>query len=41
MSNLSLKVLLADADKKFGDWIKNRDAVMGKIKCPCCNGVFG
>jgi hypothetical protein len=41
VSNLSLKVLLAEADKKFGDWIKNRDAVMGKIKCPCCNGVFG
>lgn len=40
-SPMSLKMLLAEADSKFSHWIRERDAVLGKIKCPCCGGIFG
>lgn len=28
--------LLKQADRLFGDFVKRRDTVDGKIKCPCC-----
>lgn len=32
--------LLKQADKVFGDWIKNRDTKGGKITCVCCKDEY-
>jgi Bacteriophage Lambda NinG protein len=37
----ALKTLMAIADEKFSLYIRNRDAVMGKVKCVCCGNVHG
>ncbi len=38
---VSIKGLMVKADKVFSEWIRNRDAVMGKVKCVCCGREYG
>lgn len=38
---IALKSLMVKADEVFSRWIRNRDSVMGKVKCVCCGKVYG
>lgn len=40
-TDVAIKGLMLKADAVFSLWIRNRDAVMGKVKCVCCERVFG
>jgi len=38
---IALKSLMVKADEVFSRWVRNRDSVMGKVKCVCCGKVYG